>query len=255
MRSLAAEKQELEQQQQDLAARIEQLREKWAKASEKHAESEEDLREEWVKQQTQATTLQTKINYLQHAQPRIRVRSTIERVLFEQQPALRQPQDGDPPCPRCKARNPPEDHFCRICARRLQQDRPDFEGSLKEIAELNLHYQRFSDGMKACQELIGLVRGLSSGIEAFARSVEDVLASEKKYPLPKLKIDVPATSVAYGEHLDQLKQAVEKDLSLHPRDFAQQVDRLVAEVFTEGKIKTYFETMGDELSRQADSQW
>jgi hypothetical protein len=48
---------------------------------------------------------------------------------------------------------------------------------------------------------------------------------------------------------------VSRDLSLHPKVFAEHVHELVGKVFTEEYIKVYFETMGEELSRQAAAQW
>jgi hypothetical protein len=182
-------------------------------------------------------------------------RTAIEKVLFHRMPDLPAPAPGDPPCPRCKQPNPSAHHFCHICAQRLTDDRPDFEGSIREIAEINLHHRRFSEGMQACQEIIGLVRGLISGVDAFCESVEDMIASEKKYPLPKLQIEVPARSVSYGGNFDKLAEASGEDHSLHPKVFAGQIQALIAEVYTEKNIKDYFETMGAELSRQADKQW
>ena len=255
MRGLVDERQTLDQQQQDLAARIEKLRKSWEEVDHKHSQEQKKAREEWIGQQTRAEVLQTKIRYIEESLPRIRLRSTIEGVLFVQTPEHHAPKKDDPPCPRCKSPCPPEDHFCSICAKRLHPDRPDFQGSLAEIAELNLHWQRFSEGMKSCQELIGLVRGLGSGIDAFIASVEEVMESERKYPLPKLEIDVPQRSVKFGKSFDALKTALGEDLSLHPVAFSERVIHLVDHVFTEHKIKEYFETMGQELSRQADKQW
>jgi hypothetical protein len=151
--------------------------------------------------------------------------------------------------------NPQGNHFCHICAQRLTEDRPDFEGSIQEIAEVNLHHGRFADGMKACQEIIGLIRGLRSGLEAFKESVVDMRSSESQHNLSPLSIDVPPKSVEYGKNFDALKQSMGQDLSLHPKAMAAHVEHLVTKVFTEDKIKDYFETMGEELSRQAERQW
>jgi hypothetical protein len=61
--------------------------------------------------------------------------------------------------------------------------------------------------------------------------------------------------VSYGSVFDRLDQSLRSDYTLHPAVFARQVQPLVDEVFTEDKIKAYFETMGEELSRQASAQW
>jgi hypothetical protein len=255
MRAFAAERQQLEEQQANLAARIEQLRSRWANAAQEHTRAEGEWQASWVAQQAEASALQAKIEYLEGARPKLLLRSTIERVLFQFQRQPQQAGPGDPPCPRCKTPNPAASYFCAICAQRLQPDRPDLEGSIEEISEVNLHHQRFSEGMRAGQELIGLVRGLCSGLEAFSRSVQSVQANESRYPLPKLQLEVPESSVTFGQHFERLREAVGSDLSLHPKEFAEQTAATIRDVLNEQNIKRYFEAMGEELSRQAKAQW
>jgi hypothetical protein len=255
MRALHKERKILDQEQADISARIDNLRQRWEQKEQHHHEQEGKRKREWVDLSTEASALQTKIEYLEGSQTRIVQRSAMKQVLLDMKPALSDPKKGDPACPRCKMPNPQSHRFCRICAIRLTEDRPDFAGSIDEIAEINIHHARFSDGMQACQEIIGLVRGLKTGIEAFQRSVDDVMDSERRYPLPKLQIDVPKKSMDYGKHFDGLKQSLGQDLSLHPQAFAKNIQTMASEIFTENRIKDYFETMGEELSRQADSQW
>jgi DNA repair exonuclease SbcCD ATPase subunit len=255
MRELSRRRRTLDQEQADAAARIEGIRWRWAEAAKEHTARENELRQQWVDLETEVGALQTKLDYLKEARPRVILRSTVERVLFDLSKEPPGAKEGDPPCPRCKTPNPAEGHFCRICAQRLTEDRPDFEGSIQEIAELNLHHRRFSEGMQACQQIIGLVRGLKSGLAAFKESVVDMLSSQREHKLAVLQLEVPQSSVTYGQHLDALKEAVDRDLSLHPKVMARHVEQLVAEVFTEEQIKAFFETMGEELSRQADLQW
>jgi len=255
MRRLARQRQALDREQADVAARIEGLRARWQAADQEHATAEAGRRSSWVELETRAGAASAKLDALREAWPSIVARSTVERVLEKRALKLPEGEAEERFCPRCSTLNPAANHFCHICAVRLGQDRPDFAGSVEEMAELNRHHRQFSEGMRACQEIIGLVRGLGSGIDAFTKSVEDVQASEKKYPLPKLNIDVPAASVEYGSNFDRFKAAVDQDLKLHPKVFADQVGALVHEAFTEEAIKTYFETMGQELSRQAEAQW
>jgi hypothetical protein len=255
MRQLSKQRRLLETEQGDLAARIDKLRSDWQKADESHGERETKLQQAWIRLRTERDAVAAKIDTLRNSLHQIVRRSTLERVLSAHEREMVEPAIEDPPCPRCQSHNPASYHFCYICAQRLGEDRPDFDGSLEEIGEINTHFKRFSDGMQACQELIGLVRGLKSGIEAFRKSVDDVRDSEKKYPLPKLEIDVPRSSVEYGASFDQLKETLSAKLATHPQHFARQAANLVNQVFTEDKIKRYFETMGAELSRQADRQW
>jgi hypothetical protein len=255
MRRLQKERTLLDQEQADITARIDNLRQKWERQEQRHHEQEGQRKREWVDLSTEAAALQTKIEHLESSRTRIVQRSAMEQVLFDIQPSLPAPGKDDPPCPRCRMPNPGSYHFCHICAIRLTRDRPDFAGSIGEIAEINIHHARFSEGMQACQEIIGLVRGLKTGLDAFRKSVDDVMDSENRYPLPKLQIDVPQKSKDYGRHFDGLKQTLDADLSLHPKAFAKRIQTMTSEIFSENRIKDYFETMGKELSRQAEKQW
>ena len=178
----------------------------------------------------------------------------MERVLDRRRTRFEAAADGQP-CPRCQVANPDRAHFCHICAQRLTADRPDLAGSLEEVAELNHHFRRFQDGMRAGQEIIGLIRGIGSGIDALGESVDDMLASEKKYPLPKLEIDVPAQARAWGQHLESFRDLVGRDLSLHPQELVAAVSHVTTNVFTADAIQSYFEAIGEEMSRQAGVQW
>jgi hypothetical protein len=255
MRRLQAERRAIDDEHAVVASRIDQVRQAWAAREAEDAKRQAEQRQMWIDLTAQAAAVQSKIDYLVEARPRIIFRSTLERVLYERFAELPVPTAADPKCKRCGSANPAASHFCQICAQRLLPDRPDLEGSIQEIAEVNHHFVKFSEGMKACQQLIGLVRGLASGVASFRKSVESVRTSESKYPLPKLEINVPAASVQFGHNFDALRQAVSQDLSLHPKVFGEHVEQVTANVLTEQNIKSYFETMGEELSRCAKSQW
>jgi len=255
LRRLQRQKQVLEEQQQDLAARIEQLRERWRRLSEKGAEAERRRRQRWLALSTEADARRAKLEYLEQQRLRIVDRSALEAVLFELEPPPRSPADGDPACSRCGMKNPPGNHFCHVCALRLAGDRPDFQGSLEEVAELNHHHRRFSTGMRTCQELIGLVRGVISGLQAMSKSVSDMMDSQSRHNLGTLVLDVPRTCLDYGRVFDELERLLQVDQAWHPADFAARVEKLVEQRLGEKQLKNYFETMGRELGRQADLQW
>jgi DNA repair exonuclease SbcCD ATPase subunit len=255
-RAIQAERARLEREQADLLARIDAVRRLWHGAEGTFTTREEKRKAEWIEYRTRSAQLASQIEHLAGSRERVVERGALEKVLYERSPALPEPSPSDPPCSRCGQRNPAASHFCRICAQRLVPDRPDLLGSLDEIAEVNRHHQRFAAGIRASQEIIGLVRGIKSGLQNFMQSVSDMCESERRYKLARLKIDVPATSVEYGRHLDALLARVEgTQASLHPVEFAREVHDMIEGTFTEGRIQTFFETMGQELSKQAGAQW
>jgi len=255
MRRLAAEKEALEQEQRDVKARVEQLRGQWREADEEHQKQERQWRERWLRLQTDGAALSAKLEALRTERGRIVARTTVERILAERLPEIPAPTEGDPPCPRCEMTNSRANHFCHICAQRLGEDREDFDGSLKEITELNRHFLRFAEGMRACQEIMGLVQGIITGHEALIESVKDMQSSQSKHKLSRLSIEVHEWSRDFGAYFDRLFELASREARLHPVDFARSIQHQTEKVFTEKYIKSYFELIGDELSRQAEAQW
>ncbi|MGC4113734.1 MAG: zinc ribbon domain-containing protein [Myxococcales bacterium] len=194
------------------------------------------------------------IDALEQSRLQLIFRTSLERVLFERRPKDAVPVASDPKCPRCQSANPKESHFCQICGKRLLPDRPDLEGSLEEIAEANFHHARFAEGMKKCQEVIGLVSGVSSGLTAFRKSVGSMIDSQSRYPLAKLQLDVPRECVEYGKNFEALRDAAVPGLSLHPQAFGERMQAAAAP-FTQEQVKAFFERMGAELSKAAKAQW
>ena len=265
MNRLRQERRELDQEQADVAANIENLRARWATAEVDYTTAEGERQAEWERVSTVAAQLATKLQWLRESRQRMAYRTTLERAVTSR-PATGVPATGVPAtgashggaaadCGRCGYTNPAAALLCRVCGQRLGDDRPDLEGSLDEIAEAIKVHGTFSDGMKSCQEIIGLVRGLISGHVAFGESVADMLETERKYPVGTLEIDVPGESVAYGRIFDELLAALDGTEHMHPLDFGQYVDEQLAGRLSEDPIQTYFETMGQELSRCADAQW
>ena len=255
MRQLAARKKAIDVEQNDVSARIEALRARWKRSEGEHGEKEQQLQIDWRQVENEAAALSTKLESVRRSQAQLVVRTTVERVLAKHRGEDPSPSDDDPKCSRCTVGNPSANHFCHICAQRLGGDRPDFDGSMEEMAEINRHFERFSEGMAACQQIIGLVRGLKSGVDAFTESVAEVQESERKYPLPKLEISVPDESVAFGRGFDTLLKMAKQSYSVHPKVFASHIEQVIGGSFDEEAIKGYFERMGGELSTQADSQW
>ncbi len=254
-RKLKRERIELDQEQADVAAHIENLRELWRRTEAEHAESEEGRRQAWQDARNLAAQLQTRLQWLTESRERVVYRTTLERAMADnpaQQPARRR---GDRACPGCGYGNPDQGILCQACGARLGEDRQDLEGSLEEIAAAVRVHDTFSEGMAASQQLIGLVRGLISGHDAFAESVQDMIDTQTRHPVSVLEIDVPERSVAYGELFEQLRDSLDEDRHEHPLDFAARVEELLAGRLSEETISGYFEGMGEALSAAADAQW
>lgn len=255
MRKLRSDRLEIEKEQCDVAAHIETLRHRWAEAEQDHVVEEDGLQQQWLTARREAAEARTQLQWLLDSRERIHYRTTLQRAVVAHPDIDHESGPDDPACPRCSFCNPVGARLCRVCGIRLGDDAAGLAGSLEEIAEAARIHDTFARGMEACQQIIGLVRGLLSGHEAFGKSVGKMITSERRYPIPLLEIDVPADSRAYGALFEELEQAMDVDHHRHPLVFAQQVEELLDTHLTEAAIQQYFETMGEELSRCADAQW
>jgi len=255
MRKIADQRDLLEKENAELAARIELLRARWEKVSAQHVEDEAQLKIEWTEAEEHAMALAARLEALESRRSRMIARSALDHVLKSMKARDQDRADGGRSCPRCSQTNDQNNHFCWACASRLQENDPGFQGSVEEMVELNHHLERFSRGVHSCRGIIALVRGLQSGLAALKKSVTEMVSSQDSYSLGTLEIDVPQESVNFGEYFDQLAAMVEDNPGLHPLIFADRIDVLIRDRFTEEQIKNYFERMGEELSRQAGAQW
>ena len=255
MRRLRRERLELDEEQRQVADSIEALRVTWEKTDSRYTDAEKERETDWVTARTAAAEARTRLQWLTDARDRIVYRTTLARAV--QATPDRRPKSGkdDPPCPRCAYCNPREAFLCEVCGTRLQPDRADLEGSLAEIEEALEIHETFSAGMEACAQLVGLIRGLISGHDKFAESVQDMIDTQTRYPVGTLEIEVPEGSRAYARFFSQLRDGLPTEGHEHPVAFARRVEALLEDRFTEEAIQVYFETMGEELSRQADAQW
>jgi hypothetical protein len=254
LRALQRERRRLEQEQLDVVARIERLRARWAERAPSYQALIGDCEQAWATEVAAASRVQTRIEHLRENTERMVGRTALERVLYERRPeAERTPGATSIACPRCRVTSTAA-FFCPYCAARLGQDRTDLDGSLLELAELNQHHRIFSDGMRACQEFIALVRGIRSGLESFQRSVSSMLHTQQRPEVSRLTIDVPAAAVEQGRGFDVLLATVRDPQRRHPLSFAETLGQ-ATRAFGQAELSRYFETMGQELTVQANRQW
>ncbi len=259
MGALRREREALVEEQGDVVARLEVLRARWSEAAAEGREREAEHRARWLEVRRTRDALARKLAVLEARRPELVARTALLAALREIPVPSGEPGVDDARCPRCGVRNLPQQRFCRICAVRLGDDRPDAAGSLVEAAELLGHCDRFERGVGACQELIGLLRGLVSGHERFLESVENMISSEARYAsLSTLELDVPAEAVELAQGFVRVKVALRAAASrkrVEPLAFAAEVRTLVDEVIDAERVQQYFEGMGEALSSAADEQW
>jgi len=129
-------------------------------------------------------------------------------------------------------------------------------GSLGEVGELNSVHANLLKGISGSVSVLALIKGIGAGVAEFTKSVESVKASEDRYPLPKLDIDVPEFTRKLAERITELSPKIDvKFFNLHPLEFSTSFSEYTDKVFTDVNIEKFFTGMGDELNRTTKAQW
>jgi hypothetical protein len=262
MRKIQKQKVDLLEQRDQLMEEIEDVRQQWQEKMAQYAEEEATVQEEWNTARVDLAVAEEKVNNLKENRDTL-IRKAAFVQLLEQlrggesflQGAIR--EEPFRQCSNCKSANERNRYFCRFCGQRVASDRQDVGGSLLEIAELNIVYQDYRDGITGAVSFLALIKGLREGIETFKKSVSTTKESQDKYSaLPDLKIDVPKSSMDFAGRLSELDNGIEvRQLNLHPAEFARSVNDAAEGFLTNQQIETFFTAMGDELNRCTKEQW
>ncbi|OHD63017.1 MAG: hypothetical protein A2176_09330 [Spirochaetes bacterium RBG_13_51_14] len=261
MRKIQKQKEVLLDKRSTLAMEIDSIRTQWEEVTKKYRGEEREIMEKWNRAQTELSIATEKIDNLKVNRADIIKRAAFVSALGElkgneifiaQSSAAAQPTS----CPRCKSDNSANRFFCYYCGARFKQDRPDVLGSLGEVGELNSVHANLMKGITGSVSILALIKGISTGVAEFTKSVESVKSSEDRYPLPKLAINVPDFTRKMAEKITELNPKIDvKFFNLHPLEFSTSFAEYTDKVFTDANIEKFFTGMGDELNRTTKEQW
>jgi hypothetical protein len=261
MRKIQKQKDELLDQRNNMVMQIESVRKKWEDATSKYRTEEKDIIEKWNTSQTELSMTTEKIENLRANRDELVKKAAFMSALNglkgnEEFIARDVKAEKTVVCPRCKSENKTDKFFCYYCGERFAKDRPDVVGSLAEVGELNSVHANLLAGITGSVSILALIKGIGTGVGEFAKSVESVKASEDKYPLPKLTIDVPEFTKKLADKIVELNPKIDvKFFNLHPMEFSTSFTDYTGTVFTDVNIEKFFTGMGDELNKTTKAQW
>jgi hypothetical protein len=127
---------------------------------------------------------------------------------------------------------------------------------LAEVGELNSVHANLLEGITGSVSILALMKSIGTGVGEFIKSVESVKASEDKYPLPKLTIDVPEFTKKLADKIVEFNPKIDvKFFNLHPLEFSSSFADYTDKVFTDSNIEKFFSGMGNELNKTTKAQW
>lgn len=134
----------------------------------------------------------------------------------------------------------------------------ELEARLAEMMDLNIRTDAYYDGLASVGGLIGLLRGINSGLAAITKSVDGLKREQEMHSsyLKPLDFDLPADVKAFhGRWPELARQFVdEKEAAQHPAEFAAQVTPLLEGPLSQQSIERMFNSMG-QMIEAAASAW
>jgi chromosome segregation ATPase len=135
---------------------------------------------------------------------------------------------------------------------------PDLESGLQEMVELNVQTDAYHDGLASVGGMIGLLRGINSGMEAILQSIEGLKREQEMHQayLKPLDFDLPAPVEAFHKQWSTLAEqfADEESIGAHPTEFAAAVEPLLDGPLAQTSIEAMFNHLGAMVER-ATAAW
>jgi hypothetical protein len=204
-------------------------RQQWERKRKEIEESQAEYQHQWQLESIAVARLQTELDQLDEKDWRenLALRRAIRHVLD----ALKEP-------------SPSSD--------------PDLESGLQEMVELNVQTDAYHEGLASVGGMIGLLRGISSGMQAILQSIEGLKREQEMHEayLKPLDFDLPPPVEAFHKHWSTLAQqfADEKSIGAHPTEFSAAVEPLLDEPLSQTSIEAMFNHLGA-MVKKATAAW
>lgn len=134
----------------------------------------------------------------------------------------------------------------------------ELEADLQRMVELNVQTDDYHAGLASVGGLIGLLRGLNSGLGAVRKSIDGI---EREYQMHKAYLKAPSFSLparveAFHKQWPALAEqfADEKTIGQNPVQFSANVKPLLEGPLAQAEIERMFGEMGDMIKR-ATAHW
>ncbi|MGD8597733.1 MAG: hypothetical protein PVJ23_06370 [Anaerolineae bacterium] len=135
---------------------------------------------------------------------------------------------------------------------------PELEQSLKEMMELNIQTDDYHTGLASVGGMIGLLRGIMSGLEAIGQSVEGIKREQEMHSayLPELDFRISEQVQAFNRQWASLARRFkdEQATGAHPAEFTAAVQPLLEGPLSQVTIEAMFESLGASIE-QATERW
>jgi hypothetical protein len=206
-----------------------EVRRIWETEQDKASDLQKAYQEQWQLESVAVARLQSELDQLND--PARRENLALRRAIRHVVDALHEPSPGS--------------------------ERELSEG-LAEMVKLNIETDAFHEGLASVGGMIGLLRGILSGLAAIRKSVEGLANEQSMHSsyLAPLQFTLPAGAEVFHRQWPVLarKFADEREISAHPSDFSAAVAPLLQDSLSEATIEGMFDDLGT-MIEQATAAW
>lgn len=205
------------------------VRQEWERRQAESEQSQRDLQERWQLESIAVARLRTEVDQLRDSVQRdeLALRRAVRRTLD----ALKEP---------------------------MSSPDSDLETSLQQMVELNIQTDAYHEALAAIGGLIGLLRGIDSGLQAISRSVEGLASEQEMHSayLKPLSFELSDRTTTFHRQWPGLaKQFSDEDLiGSHPISFARNIEPLLQGPLSQSSIESMFGDLGASIS-EATAAW
>ncbi len=134
----------------------------------------------------------------------------------------------------------------------------DLNADLDEMIRLNVQTDDYHNGLAAVGGLVGLLRGVDSGLQAIRKSVHSLYREQKMHHayLSPLHFTLPGSIQRLGEQWPALAEqfADEKSIGQHPTEFVTHIKPILEDLLAQERIEGMFAELS-QMIRRATSRW
>jgi hypothetical protein len=135
---------------------------------------------------------------------------------------------------------------------------PGLDQGIAEMAQLNVETDAYHAGLASVGGFIGLARGVTSGLEAIARSIEGLQREQQMHSahLKALSFKLPAGVDDFHKQWPALTQkfADDEEIRANPAAFSDAVTPILDGTLSEESIEAMFRSLGAMIQR-ATARW
>jgi DNA repair exonuclease SbcCD ATPase subunit len=203
------------------------VRQEWNRRREEAEQSQSDLQQRWQLESIAVARLRTELDQLQD--PLRREELALQRAVRRTLDALKEPVSDS-----------------------------ELEPDLLQMVELNIQTDDYHEALAAVAGLIGLLRGIDSGLQAISQSVESLTREQEMHSayLGALSFDLSDRTRAFHSQWPGLVKEFsdERLIGEHPAKFAASIQPLLQARLSQSSIENMFEDLGASIA-EATANW